>query len=211
MNSFQNCTSLKEINIPPKVEIVYPGTFSGNSSLQSITLNGNLSYLSADAFINCENVREVNIHGVERIDYSAFMQKSSVQKITIDGQEFTIGDNQQLFSVQKSGEKVAIVTQSKDNGHFSTQCINVEKNTSKTIGNNIYLTDDGKLCYAIYSLANVSSNTLSQLKKTGMTQLYIYGGENEITPNQHSEGMNFNLYNIEDLVQVKSKIESIKS
>ena len=211
MNSFQNCTSLKEINIPSKVEVVYPGTFSGNTCLQSITLNGNLKYLSADAFINCKNVKEVNIHGVERIDYNAFMQKSSIQKITIDGQEFTIEDNQQLFSVQKSGEKVAIVTQSKDNGHFSTQCVNLEKNTSKTIGNNAYLTDDGKICYAIDSLASISSNALSQFKKSGLTQLYIYGGESEITPDQHSEGINFNLYNIDDLIQIKQKIENIKS
>ena len=102
MNSFQNCTSLKEINIPSKVEVVYPGTFSGNTCLQSITLNGNLKYLSSDAFINCENVKEVNIHGVERIDYNAFMQKSSIQKITIDGQEFTIED----FQFKNLGRKL---------------------------------------------------------------------------------------------------------
>ncbi len=211
MQSFKNCTSLKEINIPPKVELVYPNTFSGNSSLQTITLNGNLNYLSTDAFINCESVKELNINGVERIDYNAFMQKSSIQNITIDGQKFNIADDQKLFSIQKSGERIAIVTQSKNNGHFSTQCINLEKNTSKNIENNLYLTDDGKLCYAIDSLASFSSNELNQLKKSGMTQLYIYGGENEITPDEHSEGMNFNLYNIDDLIQVKSKIENIKS
>ena len=84
------------------------------------------------------------------------------------------------------------------------------KNTSKTIGNNVYLTDDGKICYAINSLANTSLNVLEQLKKSGLSQLYIYGGENEITPEQHSVGMNFNLYNIDNLIQVKSQIEDIK-
>lgn len=84
------------------------------------------------------------------------------------------------------------------------------KNTSKTIGNNVYLTDDGKICYTINSLANTSLNVLEQLKKSGLSQLYIYGGENEITPEQHSVGMNFNLYNIDNLIQVKSQIEDIK-
>ena len=84
------------------------------------------------------------------------------------------------------------------------------KNTSKTIGNNVYLTDDGKMCYAINSLANTSLTVLEQFKKSGLSQLYIYGGENEITPDQHSERINFNLYNIDDLIQVKSQIEEIK-
>ena len=84
------------------------------------------------------------------------------------------------------------------------------KNTAKPIGNNVYLTDDGKICYAINSLANTSLNVLEQLKKSGLSQLYIYGGENEITPEQHSVGMNFNLYNIDNLIQVKSQIEDIK-
>ena len=44
---------------------------------------------------------------------------------------------------------------------------------------------------------------MKQFQKAGLTQLYIYGGESEITPDQHNEGLNFNLYSIEDLIQVK--------
>lgn len=210
MNSFRNCTQLKAINIPNRVKTIYPGTFEGNTSLESIALNGGLNYLSANSFINCDNLSEVTINGVSRLDYNAFMQKGSIKKITIDGQEFTIKDSEQLFSIQKNEEKVAIVTQSKDTRQFSTQCINLEKNTSKTIRNNTYLTNEGKLCYAINSLANTSLNALEQFKKSGLSQLYIYGGENEITPDQHSLRMNYNLYNIDDLIQVKSQIEKIK-
>lgn len=209
-NSFKNCPQLRQVDIPSNVEIIYPGTFDGNTSLESISLSGNLEYLSADAFSNCDNLKEVHIEGIERIDYNAFMGKRNITKITIDGQEFVLGDDEQLFSVQKVGEKVALVKQSKNDGKFSTQCINLEKNTAKTIGNNVYLTDDGKICYAINSLANTSLNVLEQFKKSGLSQLYIYGGENEITPDQHSVGMNFNLYNIDDLIQVKSQIEEIK-
>ena len=210
MNSFRNCTQLRAITIPDKVTTIYPGTFEGNTSLESITLNGGLDYLSADGFINCDNLSEVTINGVSRLDYNAFMQKGSIKKITIDGQEFTISDSEQLFSIQKAGEKVAIVTQSKDTRQFSTQCINLEKNTSKNINNNIYLTDDGRICYAIDSLADTPLVALEQFKKSGLTNLYIYGGENEITPNQHSKNFNFNLYSIDDLIKAKSKILELK-
>ncbi len=209
-NAFRNCSQLTQVNIPSHVKILYPGTFDGNTSLDSISLSEDLEYLSADAFSNCDNVKEVNISGVKRVDYNAFIEKTGITKITIDGQEFMIGENQQLFSVQKVGERVAIVTQQED-GKFATQCVNIEKNTSKTIGNNIYLTNDGKMCYAINSLAETSLNALKQFQKAGLTQLYIYGGESEITPDQHNEGLNFNLYSIEDLIQVKSKIENIKN
>ena len=209
-NSFRNCSKLAQINIPSHVKIVYPGTFDGNTNLDSISLSGDLDYLSADAFSNCDNVKELNINGITRVDYNAFIGKTGIRKITVDGQEFIIGENEELFSIQKVDEKVAIVTKSKDNKKFATQCINLEKNTSKTICNNIYLTDDGKMCYAINSLADTSLNALQQFQKAGLTQLYIYGGESEVTPDQHKEGINFNLYSIDDLIQVKSKIEEIK-
>ena len=209
-NAFRNCTKLSSADIPSHVKTVYPGTFDGNTNLQSVTLNEDLEYLSAYAFSNCDNVNELNINGVTRVDYNAFIGRTGIKKITVDGQEFVIGENEELFSVQKVDEKVAIVTKSKDNKKFATQCINLEKNTSKTIGYNVYLTDDGKMCYAINSLAETSLNALQQFQNAGLTQLYIYGGESEITSDQHKEGMNFNLYSIEDLIQVKSKIESIK-
>lgn len=209
-NSFRNCSKLAKIKIPSYVKTVFPGTFDRNTNLYSISLSGNLDYLSADAFNNCDNVKELNIDGITRLDYNAFIGKTSIRKITVDGQEFIIGEKEEFFSIQKVNEKVAIVTKSKDNKKISTQCINLEKKISTTIDYNVYLTDDGKLCYAINSLANVSLNVLQQFQKEGLTQLYIYGGESEITLDQHRKGINFNLYSIDDLIKVKSKIEEIK-
>lgn len=210
MNAFQNCTSLKQIDIPSNVQTLYPGTFSSCSNLKTISLNGNLKYISADSFANCDNLEEVAINGVDRVNYNAFMQKTSIKKLTIDGQEFTFEDNEQVFSIQKVGEKVAIVSQSRGSSNFSTQCVNLEKKTSKTMNGNIYLKDDGKLCHAINSLADFSLSNLEQLKNSGLTQLYIYGGEKEVTPEQHKENINFNLYSIDDLIQIKAKILDIK-
>ena len=96
-NAFRNCSQLTQVNIPSHVKILYPGTFDGNTSLDSISLSEDLEYLSADAFSNCDNVKEVNISGVKRVDYNAFIEKTGITKITIDGQEFMIGENQQLL------------------------------------------------------------------------------------------------------------------
>ena len=126
-NLFRNCSQLRQVDIPSSVTIIYPGTFDGNTSLESISLSGKLEYLSAGAFSNCDNLKEVHIEGVERINYNAFMGKRDINKIIIDGQEFVLEDNEQLFSIQRVGEKVAIVKQFKDNGKFLTQCINLEK------------------------------------------------------------------------------------
>lgn len=40
--------------------------------------------------------------------------------------------------------------------------------------------------------------------------MYIYGGDNEIKPVEHEKGLNFNLYSIDDLIQVKAKIQELK-
>ncbi|MBE5812434.1 MAG: hypothetical protein E7314_02110 [Clostridiales bacterium] len=210
MNSFRNCSQLKSITIPDKVKLIYPKTFVNNTNLESITLNGNFEYLSADAFVTCDNLVEVNINGTERIDYNAFAGKENVKRIVIDGREISISENEQLIAIQKAGEKVAIVMQSKETGQISTQCINLEKNTTKILNFNTYLTDDGKLCYARHSLADASLDYLKKLKENGHTQLYICGGECEITPEQHDEGINLNLYNIDDLINIKLAILELK-
>ena len=177
MKSFRNCSKLKSITIPDKVKLIYPNTFVNNPNLESITLNGNFEYLSADAFQNCDNLSEVNINGTERIEYNAFTGKENIKRIVIDGKEIFISENERLISIQKVGEKVAIVTQSKENNRFSTQCINLAKNTSKSLDYLLYLPDDGKLSYAVYSLANLSLDSLIKFKELGQTQFYIYGGE----------------------------------
>ena len=210
MNSFRNCSQLKSITIPNNVKLIYPKTFINNTNLESITLNGNFEYWSADAFINCDNLSEVNINGTERLDYNAFVGKESVKRIVIDGREISIGENERLVSIQRVGEKVVIVVESKETGKITTQCINLEKNTTKMLNFNIYLTDDGRLCYARHSLADASLDYLKKLKENGHTQLYICGGESEITPEQHAEGINMNLYNIDDLINIKLAILELK-
>lgn len=208
VGAFQG-TSLTAFEIPNQIKSIQANVFGQNASLSSITLNENLDFLSERAFHLSDNLQEVSIDGTQRINYGAFINKSSIRKIKADGQEFVLSDNEKLFSLQKSGSKMVIVVQD-EKGKFSSQRINLEKGTSDVVKANAYLTDDGKTCHAINSLANVSIATLENLKKSGHNQIYIYGGDNEIKPIEHENGLNFNLYSIDDLIQIKSRIQELK-
>lgn len=202
-------TGITEFEIPNQITTIKANVFGQNPNLSSITLNAELDFLSERAFSFSDNLKEINIEGTQRINYGAFMNNSNVQRINIDGQEVMLADNEHLFSLQKSGNKVAIVVQD-EKGEFSTKAINLEKQTRKTIGKNTYLTEEGNLCFAVNSIADVSLGELKQWQKSGLSQLYIYGGDNEIMPSEHEKGMNFNLYNLDDLIQIKTRIEEIK-
>ena len=202
-------TNLTDFKIPNQIKSIEANVFGKNNSMSSITLNENLDFLSERAFYLSDNLQEVSIDGTERINYGAFINKSSIRKIKTDGQEFDLLDNEKLFSLQKSGRKMVIVVQD-EKGKFSSKRINLEKGTSDVIKTNAYLTDDGRTCFAINSLANVSITTLENLNKSGHNQMYIYGGDNEIKPIEHEKGLNFNLYSIDDLIQIKTKIQELK-
>ena len=126
MNAFRNCTQLKSVTIPDKVKAIYPGTFEGNTSLESITLNGSLDYFSAMGISKCDKLEEITINGTQRIEYGDFFNKSSVRRIKIDGQEIVLDDKEKLLSLQKVGEKAAIVVRG-EKGAISTKAMNLER------------------------------------------------------------------------------------
>lgn len=74
----------------------------------------------------------------------------------------------------------------------------------------MYLGDDGKPYSAISSLAAVSIETLEKAKKQGDKKIFIFGGEHELTPDEKKRGMNPNLYDIDDIIVLKTKIVELK-
>ena len=72
------------------------------------------------------------------------------------------------------------------------------------------MSNDGKPCHAINSLANISLKTLESLKQQGQSRLYIYGATRDIKEQESEKGTEFDLYDIDDLIQIKAKIEEIK-
>ena len=62
-NSFQNCTSLKEITFPSTIKSIFNGTFNGCTALQSITLNttNKISLGNNTTFANCNALTQIII------------------------------------------------------------------------------------------------------------------------------------------------------
>lgn len=208
-NIFENCSELEELILGENTEQLSSITLEGCNNLRKVILNKNLKLLPEQTFKNCTNLEEIELQELQRLGYGAFKGNDSVRKITIDGNEFILDENEKLFSLQRAGEKVVIVTKD-EKGKFFSKGINLEKGTIKTLPYNLYLTDEGKLCFAYNSLADCSLEMLKHLKEQGQNQLYIYGSTRDTNPNEYLIGINYDLYNVDDLIQIKSVIEEIK-
>lgn len=203
-----NGADLEEIEIPADVKKVLDLTYAQNPNLKKVILNENLEYISERAFEQTENLQQIEINGTQRIEFGTFFEKSSIQNISIDGQKIELTENEQLFNIQKVGNRAIVVAKNRD-GKFRSIALNSENETIKSIDNtNIYLCDDGKITYAIDNISEYTMKQLEILKEKGINQLYLYGGDNAIRPSEL--GLNFNLYSVDDLIQVKEKIEEIK-
>lgn len=206
--SFAN-TKIEHFNVPYNVENILARAMEDNLTLKSITLNKKVKYVSKRAFNNCNNLETIIINGTDRLDYSSFFKKSTIKRIVIDGQDIVLLDDEKLFSLQKNKEKVAIVIENKE-GNMYTKALNLEKGIIKVNPYNLYITNSGKPCLALNNLAEVSLMKLTELKDAGIKQIFLYGGEIEMVPSENEKGFEFNLYDIDDLLKIKSKIEGIK-
>jgi|GEM_PF-3275907 len=79
---FQNCSSLKSIEIPEGITQIYDRTFSGCSSLEKVILPKSLTSIAYDAFKQCSSLTEINLpDSVTKIEASAFY---GCEKLTVD-------------------------------------------------------------------------------------------------------------------------------
>ena len=79
--AFDDCSSLKNINIPESVTRIYHAAFIGCSSLTSITIPKSVTSIDKDAFRGCKNL-DVVIDNKEqnvKIEYGAFNDCKSVK------------------------------------------------------------------------------------------------------------------------------------
>ena len=56
-----NCASLKSVNIPNGVTVIYSGAFANCSSLESVTIPSSVTEIEHDAFKNCSSLTEITI------------------------------------------------------------------------------------------------------------------------------------------------------
>ena len=204
-----NCTNLKELYLGENTEALYPLALEGCTNLKKISLNDKLSYFAETALEGVDNLEEVEINGTSRINYGSFKGKTSIRKITIDGNEYLLSENEELFSIQKNGLKAAIVVTDKD-GLKRTKCINLEKNIEKKVNGNVYLANDGTPIRSINNTSEMSIEQLERLKQFGEQKIYIYGSARDLKPKEHDAGIEYDLYSIDELIEIKKIIQEIK-
>lgn len=73
-HAFENCRSLREINIPESVTTIQISVFSGCTSLTTITLPKGVTWVRGSAFQDCIGLKEIRVHASvpPKADYQAF-------------------------------------------------------------------------------------------------------------------------------------------
>lgn len=73
-HAFENCRSLREINIPESVTTIQTSVFSGCTSLTTITLPKGVTWVRGSAFQDCIGLKEIRVHASvpPKADYQAF-------------------------------------------------------------------------------------------------------------------------------------------
>lgn len=73
-HAFDNCRSLRDINIPESVTTIQTSVFSGCTSLTTITLPKGVTWVRGSAFQDCIGLKEIRVHASvpPKADYQAF-------------------------------------------------------------------------------------------------------------------------------------------
>ena len=93
-NCFKNCTSLISVTMPNGIEAIQESTFEGCSSLANITIPNSITNFGIKSFKNCSSLHEITIpDGITTIQESTFEGCSSLSNITIPEGVTEIGLN----------------------------------------------------------------------------------------------------------------------
>lgn len=91
-SAFQNCKSLRTIQLPSTLEAMKYYTFQNCSSLESIVLPENLKYIDNGTFSGCSNLTYEENKGAITIGFYAF-QYSGINKIELPASLLEIGNS----------------------------------------------------------------------------------------------------------------------
>ena len=91
--AFQNCTALKNFDIPANVESLYSCAFIG-AGIERVTIPANIGVIDYEMFKDCASLKEVVLHeNVREIRKSAFEGCVSLESISFPSSLTTIREN----------------------------------------------------------------------------------------------------------------------
>ncbi|MCL2881671.1 MAG: leucine-rich repeat domain-containing protein [Coriobacteriia bacterium] len=80
--------------IPDRFTVIMDDTFSGDSTLEKVTIPGSVTIIGANAFYNCKHLSQVALsNGLVSIEDSAFSNCYSLEAIVIPDSVTSIGNN----------------------------------------------------------------------------------------------------------------------
>ncbi|MBP0973324.1 MAG: leucine-rich repeat protein [Oscillospiraceae bacterium] len=81
-NTFEGCTSLKQIQLPESFHVIVSDMFHGCSSLESFEISKGVNRIAYSAFEDCISLKEIVIPAnVETVQPEAFMNCAKLEKI----------------------------------------------------------------------------------------------------------------------------------
>lgn len=108
LTSIDNCPNLKEITIPKGVTEITDLCFVNDISLETVTIEGEITRIGVNAFKKCESLKNINIpDSVSVIDNYAFSECMSLDTVTLPKGLKVIGDS--AFNNKKTGIETLIV------------------------------------------------------------------------------------------------------
>lgn len=89
---FENCSSLRSIDIPFSMTTIADSTFSGCKSLSKVSMSTLVTRIGVESFASCDSMTSIKLHGaIEYIDNEAF-SCTSLYSIQIPPSTISIGD-----------------------------------------------------------------------------------------------------------------------
>lgn len=107
--AFFNCTAIKAISIPDKVQNIYEKAFYNCTSLRLVDISDNLTFIGKSAFYNCEKIEAISLpDSLETISEKAFYLCRNITSIVVPQNVKVIG--RQAFAYCENLIRVEINT-----------------------------------------------------------------------------------------------------
>ncbi|MBF7096257.1 leucine-rich repeat domain-containing protein [Alkalibacter mobilis] len=90
--AFENCSELKEVELPEFLKEIGDWAFAGCTKLRKVTFKGHIGKIGANAFYGCEALEEIHLPStIKIIEKAAFSRCISLKKVTLPDQLERLG------------------------------------------------------------------------------------------------------------------------
>lgn len=87
---FENCFSLKEINLPQSIKTLSKRCFYSCNSLENINLSNNLETIEEECFARCSKLKEIECRNCKNFGIYCFKNCEKMVKFSLNNSNFTV-------------------------------------------------------------------------------------------------------------------------